>query len=188
MDLIKDYFWRSEKVMLRPTCYSDWEEWKENSLDSEGIMLMEWGIQLPVDEINVKEMSDKYDNFKDSYRKMFAIESLPEKQLTGIINLNSIDHKNGTFSFGIGVNKRFRQNGYAAEAARIVMRYGFYELRLQKCNSSCVDINDASIRFHKKLGFKEEGIRRRVIYMNGRYYNNLLFGITREEFDEEETR
>ncbi|MBP1904480.1 RimJ/RimL family protein N-acetyltransferase [Paenibacillus turicensis] len=118
---------------------------------------------------------------------MFAIETLVNNQLVGFINLNSIDHKNGVFSFGLGVNKEHRNNGYATEATRIVMRYGFYELRMQKCNSSCVEINDASLKFHKNLGFIEEGRRRKIIYMNGKYYDNILLGITREEFDEIET-
>jgi RimJ/RimL family protein N-acetyltransferase len=184
MNNLKGYFWQGEKIKLRPTQYSDWEVWKEDSTDSEGIQLMEWGIQLPVNDVDVKEMSEKYDNFRDGFRKMFAIETIKDQQLAGIVNLNSIDHKNGTFSFGIGINRGFRDNGYATEAVRIILKYGFYELRLQKCNSSCIDINEASIRFHKKLGFKEEGDRRRVIFMNGRHYDNKLFGITREEFEE----
>lgn len=177
------YFWQGYKVRLRPTQPSDWEDWRRESSDSDGIRLMEWGIQLPVDDFNVREMSEKYDHFKDDYRKMFAIETL-SNQLAGLINLNTIDYKNGTFSFGLGTNRAHRNQGYASEAVRIILRYGFHELRLQKCNSSCVDINEPSIKLHRKLGFREEGLRRRVIYMNGRYYDNLLFGITKEEFEE----
>jgi hypothetical protein len=32
----------------------------------------------------------------------------------------------------------------------------------------------------------EEGKRRRQIFFNGRYYDEILFGLTREEFDENE--
>lgn len=154
------------------------------SIDSEAIRLMEWGIELPKNDVDVDEMSDKYDNFKDNFRKMFAIETLSNHQLVGFINLNSLDHKNGVFSFGLGVNKEYRNNGYATEATRIIMRYGFYELRMQKCNSSCVEINEASLKFHRNLGFMEEGRRRRIIYMDGKFYDNILLGVTREEFDE----
>lgn len=118
---------------------------------------------------------------------MFAIEALSDNQLVGLINLNSLDHKNGVFSFGLGVFRGYRNNGYASEATRIIMRYGFYELRMQKCNSSCVEINEASLKFHKNLGFIEEGRRRRIINMNGKFYDNILLGITREEFDEIES-
>ncbi|CAM3823752.1 GNAT family N-acetyltransferase [Marinicrinis lubricantis] len=179
-----NYFWEGTKIRLRATQKSDWEQWKLESTDSEAIRLMEWGIELPKNDIDVAEMSNRFDHFKDHFRKMFAIETVSNNQLVGIINLNSLDHKNGVFSFGLGVNRGYRNNGYATEATRIIMRYGFYELRMQKCNSSCVEINEASLKFHKNLGFIEEGRRRRIIYMNGKFYDNILLGITREEFDE----
>jgi RimJ/RimL family protein N-acetyltransferase len=122
-NLSNEYFWQGPKVRLRATQMSDWEDWRIESTDSEGIRLMEWGIKLPVNEFNVREMSEKYDNFKDSFRKMFAIET-HSNQLVGIINLNSIDHKNGTFSFGLGTNRQYRMKGYASGATRIILRYG----------------------------------------------------------------
>lgn len=64
------------KIRLRATQRSDWEQWKLESTDSETIRQMEWGIELPKNDIDVAEISDKYDNFKDNYRKMFAIERL----------------------------------------------------------------------------------------------------------------
>lgn len=178
------YFWQGTKIRLRATQRSDWEQWKLESTDSEAIRLMEWGIELPKNDIDVAETSDMFDNFKDNFRKMFAIETVSNNQFVGFINLNSLDHKNGVFSFGLGVNRGYRNNGYATEATRIIMRYGFYELRMQKCNSSCVEINEASLKFHKNLGFIEEGRRRRIIYMDGKFYDNILLGVTREEFDE----
>lgn len=183
-----NYFWQGSKIRLRATQRSDWEQWEMESTDSEAVQLMEWGIELPKNDIDVAEMSDKYDHFKDNFRKMFAIETRTDNQLVGLINLNSLDHKNGVFSFGLGVNRGYRNKGYATEATRIIMRYGFYELRMQKCNSSCVEINEASLKFHKNLGFIEEGRRRRVIFMNGKFYDNILLGITREEFDEVESK
>ena len=54
------------------------------------------------------------------------------------------------------------------------------------CNSACLHTNEASIRLHKKLGFLEEGRRRRQVFFNGEYHDEILFGMTREEFDASE--
>ena len=97
--------------------------------------------------------------------------------------MHSRDEKNGRFSFGVIINRSYRQRGYAEDAVRIVMRYGFWEQRYQKCNSACVHTNQASIRLHKKLGFVEEGRLRRNVFYNGEYLDEVLFGMTREEFD-----
>jgi RimJ/RimL family protein N-acetyltransferase len=67
-----------------------------------------------------------------------------------------------------------------------LLRYGFHERRYQKANSACLEINTESIRLHQTLGFREEGLRRRHVYTNGRYYDDILFGLTREEFDDME--
>jgi RimJ/RimL family protein N-acetyltransferase len=39
---------------------------------------------------------------------------------------------------------------------------------------------------HKKLGFQEEGRRRRQVFFNGEFHDDVLFGMTREEFDARE--
>jgi RimJ/RimL family protein N-acetyltransferase len=48
----------------------------------------------------------------------------------------------------------------------------------------CLHTNEASIRLHEKLGFIEEGRIRRNSFQNGQYLDDVLFGMTREEFDE----
>jgi RimJ/RimL family protein N-acetyltransferase len=164
----------------------DWELWYKESADTEGIRLLQWGVELPKSEEMAKAWAEQFTNLKDtSKRIMFSIETL-SCELVGGINIHTIDQKNGTFSFGVRTYTPYRGKGYAKEALRIVLRYGFYEMRFQKCNSGCMDTNEASIRLHKSLGFREEGRQRRTIYTNGRHYDHLLFGLTREEFDENE--
>jgi len=35
----------------------------------------------------------------------------------------------------------------------------------------------------RKLGCVEEGRRRQMVYTQGRYYDEILFGLTRSEFE-----
>ncbi|HHX72616.1 MAG TPA: GNAT family N-acetyltransferase [Clostridiales bacterium] len=180
------YFWQGEKIRLRGVRESDWEEWLDDFCDSDAIRLLSWGLELPPSPEMAKAAFAQWADFKDSKsRIMFTIETLDEKPVGGI-NIHSKDEKNGTFSFGIRINRNHRRKGYGSEALRILLRYGFYELRFQKCNSGCVHINEGSIWLHKSVGFVEEGRQRRTIYTNGQYYDHILFGLTREEFDENE--
>lgn len=43
--------------------------------------------------------------------------------------------------------------------------------------------NPASIRLHQKLGFVEEGRRRRQWFYNGEFHDEILWGMTREEYE-----
>lgn len=179
------YFWQEKHVRLRPMVQEDWKIWHEDATDSDGMRLLNWGVELPMTEAMAQDKVETWVGFGNDDRYMFTIESL-SGEVVGGINIDSVDNKNGTFSFGIRIYRAFRNKGYAEEALRIILRYAFYEMRLQKCNSGCVHINTGSIRLHGKVGFIQEGLRRRQNYTNGRYYDNILFGLTREEFDENE--
>jgi RimJ/RimL family protein N-acetyltransferase len=112
---------------------------------------------------------------------VFAIENLEGEQVGGI-SLHSRDEKNGLFSFGVVVDRQHRRRGYAEDAVIILLKYGFWEKRYQKCNSACVDMNEGSIKLHQKLGFLQEGRRRRQLFLSGEHHDEILFGLTREEF------
>jgi RimJ/RimL family protein N-acetyltransferase len=103
-----------------------------------------------------------------------------------LINLNSIDERNGTFSIGIQIDRDYRGKGYGTRALRILLRYAFFERRLNKFNDCVLEGNEASVRMMKKLGCIQEGVRRQVIFTNGQYCNLILFGLTKDEFVENE--
>jgi len=97
-----------------------------------------------------------------------------------------MNRKNGTFQTGTRIYRAFRGKGYADEAKRILLRYAFHEQAYQKYNIYTLETNEAMIAHAKRIGCREEGRIRRNIYTNGRYYDELYFGVTREEFDENE--
>ena len=178
------YFWQGDKVRLRPVRSQDWEMWYQEATDTEGIRLTNLGVALPASPEMAPAWTEKYADCRDPDGFIiYSIETLAG-ELVGGITLHSRDDKNGKFSFGVRIYRPHRQRGYGEEAVRILLRYGFHERRYQKANSACLEISEESIGLHRKLGFKEEGRRRRSVYMDGRYYDDILFGMTREEFDE----
>lgn len=177
------YFWQGKKIRLRPMRAEDAEQTFISSLDSPARQFLQLGIELPTSTELQKSFLEKYAGCKDTGGEvMFTIETLEGTNVGGI-SLHGRDEKNGVFSFGIVLGREHRGEGYAEEALRILLKYGFWERRYQKCNSACAHTNDASIALHKKVGFVEEGRRRRQFFFGGEYHDEVLFGITREEFD-----
>jgi RimJ/RimL family protein N-acetyltransferase len=177
------YFWQGDRVRLRPLRAEDAEQFFINTLDSPSRQVLQIGVELPTSVELLKASLEKHLGCADvDGLVLFAIENL-EGDLVGGISLHSRDAKNGTFSFGISIGREHRRKGYAQDAVRILLRYGFWERRFQKCNSAFVHSNEESIKLHRKLGFVEEGRRRRQVFFNGQYYDDILFGLTREEFD-----
>jgi RimJ/RimL family protein N-acetyltransferase len=177
------YFWQGEKVRLRPLRPEDAEQGFKNSLDSPARQFLQLGIELPTSANLAKSSLEKYVGCRDVDGVIvFVVENLQDVNI-GSISLHSRDPKNGTFSFGVIINRAHRGQGYAKDAVWVLLRYGFWERRFQKCNSACAHTNLASIKLHKSLGFLEEGRRRRQLFFNGEYHDDVLFGMTREEFD-----
>jgi RimJ/RimL family protein N-acetyltransferase len=178
------YFWQGERTRLRPFRLEDAELRFIASLDSPTRQAHIGGIELPTSVELQKAWLEKVAGCQDSGSLiLFATENLAGVTV-GWVSLHSRDQKNGTFSFGVAVYRDHRGHGYAVDAVRILLKYGFWEQRYQKCNSVCAHSNKASMRMHTKLGFKEEGRCRRNSFFNGEYHDDVLFGMTREEFDE----
>jgi len=73
-------------------------------------------------------------------------------------------------------------HGYATEAARAIVRFGFTELNLHRISSWCVADNIGSVRVLEKLGLHAEGRLREKEYFKGRWWDTLLFGVLEDEW------
>jgi RimJ/RimL family protein N-acetyltransferase len=111
----------------------------------------------------------------------FALETR-EREFVGIATMHSIDERHGKFSFSVLVDRPYRKRGYAEDAVRLILKYGFLERRFHKCNSACASYNTASIGLHQKLGFIQEGTLRKEWFYKGEHHDELIFGMTLEEY------
>ena len=185
----ENYYWQNELVRLRAWTAEDWEASYPSLYDSPARFLLEEEVELPPVLADWQEKNRNWGSFniKGTGRLMFAVETLAGETVGGL-NLNGITERHGTFGIGIQIHTGERGKGYGTAAMRIVLKYAFLEGRLNKFNSACVEGNTASAAMHKKLGCVQEGVRRQVYYHDGRYYDDILFGLTKDEFVENERR
>lgn len=177
-------YWQGERVRLRPMHKDDVRLWlAEEQLDSEAVRFLNAGMTLPKSEKDAQDFADRYVEFNNSdERIMFSVETL-DGDLVGGVNIHSMNQKNGTFETGSRIYRAYRGKGYGFEAKIMILRYAFYEMRFQKYNIRCVETNEPIIRHAERLGCQREGCIRRHIYMQGQYHAELIYGLTREEFD-----
>ncbi len=123
------------------------------------------------------KMAPEHDN------KSLAIETL-DGRLIGGLSVFETARKHGTFHIGIGLADRAEWGkGFAKDAMLLMMRYMFHELRYQKCDLGVYAFNERALGLYQRLGFTTEGRKRRAIYTAGEYHDEVLMGMTREEFD-----
>jgi RimJ/RimL family protein N-acetyltransferase len=97
-----------------------------------------------------------------------------------------IDWKNNHAWHGIVLgDKDIRGKGYGIDTVMATMRYAFDELHLERLDGSIIEYNKASYSFYcEKLGWKVEGTRRNYYYRKGRYWDQIVVGITRKDYED----
>ncbi|MEK8128830.1 GNAT family protein [Paenibacillus filicis] len=178
------YFWQDEAIRLRAIAPDDWESCYVSAYDTPARRFLECAIELPPTISGAKKFTEENADFSSTNRRiMFTIENL-NGEIVGGININSIDERNGTFSIGIVIDNPYRGKGYGTRAIHILLKYAFFERRLNKFNNNVLEGNEASAAMLRKVGCVQEGVRRQVFYINGRYHDSILYGLTKDEYTE----
>ncbi len=175
--------WQGKLVRLRAVEPDDWQHFEAWSADSDSDRNT-YFISFPHSREAMKKFAMSLATTEPKNHEFsWMIENL-EGQTVGMINTHNCDARVGTFRYGLVIQRQFWRKGYASDAIRLVLRFFFDELRYQKVNAEVYSYNEPSYKLHQKLGFKEEGRLRRMVYTDGCFYDEIIFGMTCEEFQE----
>ena len=83
---------------------------------------------------------------------------------------------------GYEFNPDYWGRGYATEAAREMLRFGFEELQLHRITAGCIADNAASAHVLEKIGMKLEGRLREKEFFKGRWWDHLWYEILEQEW------
>ncbi|ODT64086.1 MAG: GNAT family N-acetyltransferase [Phenylobacterium sp. SCN 69-14] len=113
-----------------------------------------------------------------------VIEALEGGALLGTANLVDIDWKNRHATHGVMLgDPAMHGRGYGFDTVMAVMRYAFDELNLERLDSDIIEYNQPSYRLYVgKCGWTEEGRQRRWHFRQGRYWDKILIGVTRDDY------
>jgi ribosomal-protein-alanine N-acetyltransferase len=92
------------------------------------------------------------------------------------------DHRRAELGYWIGVP--FWGKGYATEAARALVQYGFETLGIHRIYASYLTHNTASAVVLKKIGMKYEGKHRAHILKWGEFHDLEMYGILASDIDQ----
>lgn len=124
-------------------------------------------------------------NTKNEHRIVLAICLVENNKFIGTVNIQDIDWINRTASIPILIgDKNEWGKGYATEARMMALNFAFNERNLHKITDYVLDDNHKSLKLHNKCGYKEEGLIRDSVFKNGKYHNQVVLGVIKEEFEE----
>ena len=131
-----------------------------------------------------KDTITKYiDRFNNSENYIFAIVIKEINNHIGNITLQNINwvHKFATEGIMIG-DKKYWKDGYGTEARSLLLEFAFNDLNLNRIVSSAFVDNVAGLKSNSKLGYKQEGLLRNHMILDGQYSDVIQQGILKEDF------
>lgn len=126
----------------------------------------------------IKATHDKYEK---NFGASFALTLNETNELIGCMGLHIVqDYNRAELAYWTG--QPYWQQGYATEAAKRILEYGFDELELNRIYAAAMTKNPASSAVMKKIGMKYEGTLKEHIRKWGEYEDLAYYGITRTEY------
>jgi len=100
----------------------------------------------------------------------------------GIVSISNRDDRNGRSYWGFYIGEAAAPRGSGTAMGFFGLEYIFETLNVRKLIGEAFSFNEASIRFHKKLGFSEEGRFAKHVLKKGLYEDVVSFALFREDW------
>lgn len=166
-------------VELRVPEMADYENWAALRLESRAF-LVPWEPAWPQDDLTRTAFRSRVKRYmrdieSDSAYPFFVFRAQDERFI-GAITLSNV--RRGVAqagSVGYWTGSPYIRQGYMTAALSALMPFAYGHLHLHRVEAACLPVNLASIRLLTKCGFRQEGLARRYLKINGRWEDHLLF-------------
>ena len=119
----------------------------------------------------------------------FSIRSRETNTFIGLVALKcgTAKYRRGEVWYKLHIKQWGK--GFATEAVKRIISFGFQELNLHRIEAGCAVANTASIRVLEKAGMLKEGRKRKVLPLKSGWSDNYEYAILEEDwFDTSSTK
>ncbi|WEL21066.1 Acetyltransferase, RimJ family [Halorhabdus sp. BNX81] len=168
-------FLRGDDITLRPIEADD-AEFLAETINHPDV----WPALGAYDPLNDQQEREWIESLGDSDDIHLLI--CADDEPVGTIGLNEMFDVWGTAELGYYLHPDAQGNGYASDAARRLVRYGFEDHRLAKVYANVYEDNDASQAVLESVGFEREGVFRDHAFVRGERVDVYRYGLLAKEF------
>jgi RimJ/RimL family protein N-acetyltransferase len=109
-----------------------------------------------------------------------ALERKEDGRVIGLVGLIRRDHRQGEVGWALAAE--YRGQGYATEAARALIDFGFAYLGLHRIHADTNSDNLSSLRVMERLGMRREAQLREAVCSDGKWVDRVIYGILAGEW------
>ena len=172
----------TDRLILREFVSADWPAVLAYQSDPRYLQYYEWTDRTPGDAQRFVQMFLEQQAEQPRRKFQLAVVLKGSGQLIGNCGIRKASADALEADIGYELSPDHWGHGYATEAARVIVRFGFVELGVHRIWAWCIADNVASARMLERLGLKLEGRLRDKEYFKGRWWDTLMYGILKDEW------
>jgi len=176
---------RGEGLYLRYPRMADFPVWAKLRADSREF-LTPWEPIWADDELTRGAFRRRIKRYQketrlDSAYVFFVLRESDDALVGGCTISNVRRGVTQCCTLGYWIGSQFARQGYMTGALRALLPFVFRTLGLHRIEAACLTDNDASKNLLARVGFRQEGLARRYLLINGEWADHLLFALLKEE-------
>ncbi len=171
------------RLMLREITLDDAEFWVRNFSDPDVVELTAWEPPRDLEGAKAEIMEFCIRPFRESTGIRWGITLQGRPDLIGTLGYHQWVREGAQRArMGYDLLREHRRRGIMTEAMRAAVAYGFTAMGLHRIEVLVDPVNTASLRLVERLGFHREGILRENTYFRGRFIDDVVFSLLRQEW------
>jgi [ribosomal protein S5]-alanine N-acetyltransferase len=172
----------TSRLVLREYEINDWVVMRAYQRDSRYFQFYPWTDRSETEVRAFIQMYINYQSEKPRRKFQFAITLPPEGTLIGSCGIRRKNENEWEAEIGYELAPEHWGQGYATEAAKEIIRFGFQELHLHRISATCVAGNTSSARVLERVEMRLEGWLKENDYFKGRWWDTQVYAIIESEW------
>lgn len=172
----------TDRLLLREFRESDWQAILAYQSDPLYLRYNPWSHRTEQDAHQFVQRFIFWSKEQPRKKFQFAIELKSERRLIGNCGIRTSNIHSWEADIGYELDHHYWGKGYATEAARALLAFGFEELHLHRIWAHCVLENTGSAHVLEKIGMVGEGHLRDSEWMKNRWWDTLQYAILEHEW------
>ena len=176
----------TRRLVLRDFTMDDASAVHHYGSDPEVVRYMPWGPNTWTDTQDF--LRGRLDDQRAVPRRSFGLAATlaSSGELIGASGIRVTSARLREASMGYVYRRDVWNRGYASEAAKALVAFGFEQLGLHRVYAYCDVENIASVRVLQKTGMQREGLLRRHMPIRGRWRDSYLYAVLDEDWEAEQ--
>ncbi len=130
-----------------------------------------------------EKIRESLHHMKNKREYSFGIFDQFTSELLGHISMYSVKRLPFSSAFiGYSIDEKHAGKGISSEAVQLVVKYGIESLQLHRIEAYVSPRNVGSIRVLEKAKMQQEGLLRKLLFINGVWEDHFLYAIIEDDY------